>query len=141
MVVLAKMTSDLKQFYRIGWVIVCLCVSSSVFASPGHISEFDLLSEIPTVNIASRMDQPVNLAPVSVTVINRELIDTSGAQNWGDLFRLVTGFQSYAVNDNRPGIAYHGFGDEFPNRMEVMIDGRSVYEPVFSTVLWGMLGI
>lgn len=135
------MTDDLKRFYRAGWVIIYLCLSSGVFANPGHISEFDLLSEIPTVNIVSRMDQPVNLAPASVTVINRELIDASGAQNWGDLFRLVPGFQSYAVNDNRPGIAYHGFGDEFPNRMEVMIDGRSVYEPVFSTVLWGMFGI
>lgn len=122
-------------------MIAGLSMVSDLLAHPDHLSEFDLLSEIPSVSIASRMDQPASLAPASVTVINRELIDASGAQNWGDLFRLVPGFQSYAVNDNRPGIAYHGFGDEFPNRMEVMIDGRSVYEPVFSTVLWGTLGI
>lgn len=131
----------MKLFCRVGRVIVCLSLSSGVFANPGRLSELDLLSEIPMINIVSRMDQPVNLAPASVTIISRELIAASGAQNWGDLFRLVPGFQSYAVNDNRPGIAYHGFGDEFPNRMEVMIDGRSTYEPVFSAVLWGTLGI
>ena len=132
---------DLKRCYRVYALVLSACSSFSLAAHDNTLSEKDLLDEIPMVSIASRLDQPVNLAPASVTIIDRDLIDASGAQNWGDLFRLVPGFQSYAVNDNRPGIAYHGFGEQFPNRLEVMIDGRSVYEPVFSTVIWGTLGI
>src|SRR5690606_39526973 len=53
----------------------------------------------------------------------------------------VPGFQSYHVSHNRYGISYHGIGREFANQMEVMVDGRSVYETIFSTVNWGTLGI
>lgn len=106
------------------------------------LSEADmLLGDIPMVRVASRLVQPANLAPASVTILSRELLEMSGAQDWVDVFRLVPGFQSYSVNANRTGVSYHGFGSEHPNRLEVMVDGRSVYEPVFSTVIWNALGI
>jgi len=105
------------------------------------VSEEDVLGDIPMVNIASRFEQPVNRAPASITLIDRALLDASGAQTWADVFRLVPGFQSYSPNGNRQGVSYHGFGKEFPNRLEVMVDGRSVYEPIFSAVTWGSLGV
>ena len=120
------------------------CLSAWLLASGSYgavVSETDVLGDIPTVNIASRFAQTVSRAPASVTIIDRALLDASGAQTWADVFRLVPGFQSYSPNGNRHGVSYHGFGKEFPNRLEVMVDGRSVYEPVFSTVLWGALGI
>lgn len=107
----------------------------------GGVSEEDVLGDIPLVNIASRFAQPLKRAPASVTIIDRALLDASGAQTWADIFRLVPGFQSYAVNGNRYGVSYHGFGKGLPNRLEVMVDGRSVYEPVFSAVVWGALGV
>lgn len=107
----------------------------------GAVSEADVLGDIPLVNIASRFAQPLKRAPASVTIIDRALLDASGAQTWADIFRLVPGFQSYAVNGNRYGVSYHGFGKGLPNRLEVMVDGRSVYEPVFSAVVWGALGV
>ncbi|OUS06162.1 hypothetical protein A9Q90_05940 [Gammaproteobacteria bacterium 54_18_T64] len=120
------------------------CLSAWFLAGPSYgaaVSEEDVLGDIPMVSIASRLDQPLNRAPASVTIIDRALLDASGAQTWADVFRLVPGFQSYAVNGNRFGVSYHGFGEEFPNRLEVMVDGRSVYEPVFSAVTWSTLGI
>ncbi|MBL4781020.1 MAG: TonB-dependent receptor [Porticoccaceae bacterium] len=120
------------------------CLSTWFLAGASYgaaVSEEDVLGDIPMASIASRLDQPLNRAPASVTIIDRALLDASGAQTWADVFRLVPGFQSYAVNGNRFGVSYHGFGEEFPNRLEVMVDGRSVYEPVFSAVTWSTLGI
>ncbi len=115
--------------------LLALDVSAAV------VSEADVLGDIPLVNVASRFAQPLERAPASVTIIDRALLDASGAQTWADIFRLVPGFQSYAVNGNRYGVSSHGFGKELPNRLEVMVDGRSVYEPVFSAVVWSTLGV
>ena len=131
----------MKGFYRGCLGLIAVWVPLSLFADQDVISEGDVLAEIVMVRIASRLDQPVNMAPASVTIIDRELIDASGAQSWADVFRLVPGFQSYSINDNRPGISYHGFGEEFSTQLEVMLDGRSVYSPVFSSVPWGVLGV
>jgi len=121
-----------------------LCLSTWLLTGDSYgaaVSEEDVLGDIPMVNIASRFEQPVSRAPASVTIIDRALLDASGAQTWADIFRLVPGFQSYSPNGNRHGVSYHGFGKGFPNRLEVMVDGRSVYEPVFSAVSWGTLGV
>ncbi len=121
-----------------------LCLSTWLLAGASYgaaVSEKDVLADIPMVNIASRFEQPISRAPASVTIIDRALLDASGAQTWADVFRLVPGFQSYSPNGNRHGVSYHGFGKDFPNRLEVMVDGRSVYEPVFSAVSWGTLGV
>ena len=126
----------LTSILALSWLL-----APGLAADEGGFSELDILGAIPRTRIASRLEQSANLAPASVTVIDQELIRASGAQGWVDIFRLVPGFQAYSVNNNRPGISYHGFGEEFPSRLEVMVDGRSVYMPVFSTVLWEDLGI
>lgn len=104
-------------------------------------TEDDLLGDIPMISAVSRFEQRIDQAPASVTIIDRELIALSGAQTIVDLFRLAPGFQSYYVSGNRYGASYHGIGKEFPNQMEVMVDGRSVYESLFSSVHWSTLGI
>lgn len=105
-------------------------------ATDYYLTEEDIVSELPTVMGAARMPQTIAATPAAVTIIDRTLIDASGAKDWIDLFRLVPGFQSYSVNGNRYGIAYHGIGREFPNHLEVMVNGRSVYQPLFSSVDW-----
>ncbi|KJS09385.1 MAG: hypothetical protein VR73_02820 [Gammaproteobacteria bacterium BRH_c0] len=121
----------------------CFALLAGIQANAENVffTESDLLGDIPSVSAVSGFEQRLELAPASVTIIDRELIAMSGAQNFVDIFRLVPGFQSYHVNNNRYGISYHGIGREFPNQMEVMVDGRSVYVSIFSTVNWGTLGI
>jgi len=121
---------------------VCLLQSPLLL---GHevqfLTEDDLLGNIPAVSAASRMEQPLSNVPASVTIIDREMIKASGALTWADVFRLVPGFESYYINGNRYGIAYHGYGREFPNHLEVMVDGRTIYDPIFGGIEWGSLGI
>ncbi|MEH6649610.1 MAG: TonB-dependent receptor [Motiliproteus sp.] len=105
------------------------------------MTEDDLLGSIQTVTNATRLEQQINELPVAVTVIDRWMIESSGAVNVVDLFKLVPGFQAYHINANKFGLTSHGQGDDYPGRLEVTVDGRSVYLPVFSSVDWSMLGV
>ncbi|MEZ5530653.1 MAG: TonB-dependent receptor plug domain-containing protein [Porticoccaceae bacterium] len=119
-----------------------LLFSPLLYSQEGaFITEDDVLGELPSVTSVSRMVQPLSKVPASVTIIDRQMIKASGALTWVDVFRLVPGFESYYINGNRYGISYHGYGREFPNHLEIMVDGRSIYDPVFASIEWGSLGI
>ncbi|QEW05416.1 TonB-dependent receptor plug domain-containing protein [Nitrincola iocasae] len=112
-----------------------------VFADISHLDESAFLIDIPMVTSATRLSQHQSDAPVSMTVIDRATITASGAQTVPDLLRLVPGFQVAHVNSNKYAATYHGYSDDFPNRLEVMIDGRSVYMPLISSPDWTSLAL
>jgi iron complex outermembrane receptor protein len=78
-------------------------------------------------------------APAAVTIIDRDMIRASGFRDIPDLFRLVPGFTVAYTRDNTWGVGYHGMADAFSRRMQVLIDGRSVYTPGFGEVPWTSL--
>jgi iron complex outermembrane receptor protein len=95
---------------------------------PPSFSEKDFLTDLPVVLSVSRLPQPIDETPGAVTIIDRDMIRLSGARNIVDLFRLVPGFQvSDSVYYGAPHPAYHGTFSELSNRMQVLVDGRSVY--------------
>jgi iron complex outermembrane receptor protein len=106
-----------------------------------QMTEADLFGEIPRVSSATGLAQELRNAPASVTLIDRRMIEASGAVNIADLFKLVPGFQAYHVNANKFAVVSHGQGEQHPGRLEVTIDGRSVYQSALSTVDWSMLGV
>ncbi|UTW44457.1 TonB-dependent receptor [bacterium SCSIO 12696] len=124
-------------------LVVCLSSHTAIGEDreAAVITEKDFYTDLPIVSGISRIDQLLTRAPASATVIDRQMIELSGAQDWTDLFRLVPGMQAYSINGNRFGISYHGIGRELPNHMEVRVDGRSVYDPLFSAVNWNSLAI
>jgi len=105
------------------------------------LTEVDFLVEIPPVSGPTHMDQTLAQTPASVTRIDRATIQASAAVGLIDLFRLVPGFQTYFVDGSRMGVTYHALGDEYPRRLEVKVDGRSVYESLFSAVDWSTIGV
>ena len=105
------------------------------------LTEDDFLVEIPMVQGPTHMDQTLAQTPASVTIIDRQTIQASAAVGVIDLFRLVPGFQTYFVDGSRMGTTYHALGDEYPRRLEVKVDGRSVYESLFSAVDWSVIGV
>lgn len=105
------------------------------------ITEAVFLADLPVVLSASRLSQPTSEAPAAVTVIDQDMIRASGFRDIPDLFRLVPGFTVAYTRDNTWGVGYHGLGDAFSRRMQVLIDGRSVYTPGFGEVPWASLPI
>lgn len=108
-------------------------------ATQQGVSETDYLEDIPVVLSPTRLAQPVTEAPAAITVIDRAMIEASGARQIADLFRLVPGFTVAYFNGYTPSVAYHGFADEYSRRMQVLIDGRSVYLPSIGGVAWNDL--
>lgn len=100
-------------------------------------------SSLPTVASVSRLPQPLSEAPGAVTVIDRDTIRASGARNFADLLRLVPGFQVTPPNQDGAVVAYHGLSnEEYTPRVQVLIDGRSQYSPLFrSGVNWNLLPV
>jgi iron complex outermembrane receptor protein len=91
-------------------------------------SESEYLADLPVVLSVSRLAQPLDETPGAVTVIDQDMIRMSGARNVAELMRLVPGFQvSDSVEAFAPPVSYHGSLNSFPNEMQVLIDGRSVY--------------
>jgi iron complex outermembrane receptor protein len=103
------------------------------------LTESDFFDEMPVVLAASRLSQPLNEAPAAVTVIDQEMIRASGFRDIPDLLRLVPGFSVAYTRDNTWAVGYHGLGDAFSRRFQVLVDGRSIYSPHFGAVHWGDL--
>lgn len=132
-------------------VTTCSCLGSSKFwllatCLPGLALAADedlYFSSLPTVASVSRLPQPLSEAPGTVTVIDREVIRASGVRNFADLLRLVPGFQVTPPNQEGAVVAYHGLSnEEYTPRVQVLIDGRSQYSPLFrSGVNWNLLPV
>ncbi len=122
-------------------LILTLFAAQSLLAEEHYLTETDLFSDLPVVVNATGLRQDQSTAPAAITIIVRAMIDASGAVEIADLLRLVPGFQVYQIHANKFGAVNHGVGDKHPRRLEVMVDGRSVYLPLLSTVDWVVLGI
>jgi iron complex outermembrane recepter protein len=99
-------------------------------------TEEAFLGELPIVLSVTRLPQSRAETPAAVTVIDRDMIRATGARHVADLFWLVPGFQVGYARATTPTVAYHGFSDEFARRMQVLIDGRSVYNVLWGGVNW-----
>lgn len=100
------------------------------------IAESDFFDESPLILTASRMSKPLVESPASVSVISRRMIESSGARELADIFRLVPGFIVGNFNGNTPVVSYQGLGNVFARQLQVLIDGRSVFIPSFGGVPW-----
>lgn len=115
-----------------GWLLTAQASDESLF-----------FTELPKVYSPSRMSQPLAEAPGFVTVIDRETIRATGARQLSDLLRLVPGFQVTPRNIDAPRTAYHGIpDDDFASRVQVLVDGRSQYSPLFlGGVNWNLMPV
>ncbi|MBM4053244.1 MAG: hypothetical protein FJ264_00940 [Planctomycetes bacterium] len=73
---------------------------------------------------------------VMKTEITEEDIRRSGVTTIPELLRMVPGLNVAQIDTNRWAISSRGFNGRFANMLLVMIDGRSVYTPLFSGVYW-----
>ncbi|MBI3221939.1 MAG: TonB-dependent receptor [Nitrosomonadales bacterium] len=106
-----------------------------------NTSELDYYQDFPVVLSASRLYQPQSEAPNAMTVIDRKMIVASGFRTIPDLFKLVPGMYVSYYKGSQAFVSYHGATDQYARRMQVMIDGRSVYLPPVSMVSWANLPI
>lgn len=96
-----------------------------------------LEEQLPEVLTATRLKQSPAAVPGSVSVIDRELIEASGARDIPELMRLVPGMMvGYNYAAHLATVNYHGGRQGEARRLQVLVDGRSVYRPGLATVDW-----
>jgi iron complex outermembrane receptor protein len=120
---------------------LALCALAAKAAAQPLATEEDFLAAIPTVVTASRLEKPLLETGMSVTVIDRQMIEASPAIEIPDLLRLVPGFQVAHTTGGTFAATYHGASDQWPRTMEVMVDGRPVYLNTISNIEWSALGL
>src|SRR5687767_12072743 len=104
---------------------------------PGDLADLSL-EELMRLEVttASRKEQSVMETAAAVAVIRGEDIRRSGIRSLAEALRLAPGTNVARIDGNKWAIGVRGFSDRFANKLQVLIDGRSVYSPIFSGVFW-----
>jgi iron complex outermembrane receptor protein len=90
------------------------------------------------VESVSRAPEPASQAAASIHVITDQDIRRSGANSIPEALRLAPNLQVAQTGSRGWAISARGFNASFANKLLVMIDGRTVYSPLFSGVFWDM---
>lgn len=124
-----------------GGASLALSFALSCQAADTTPTEDIYFQDFPVTLTASRLSQPLSEVPSAMTIIDRDMIRASGFRTVPDLMRLVPGMYVGFADANRPVVSFHGSSDEYAHRMQILIDGRSVYLPPFGGVSWADLPI
>ena len=93
------------------------------------------LSNIVVTSV-SRRDEPLSGAAASIYVITAEDIRRSGAASLPEALRLAPNLQVAQADASQYAISARGFNSTIANKLLVLIDGRTVYTPLFSGTFW-----
>lgn len=85
---------------------------------------------------ASKEPEQVWQTPAAIYVLTQDDIRRSGATTIPELLRLVPGVEVARIDSDHWAVGVRGFGGEFSKSLLVLIDGRSVYSPLFAGVYW-----
>src|SRR5882762_4857970 len=88
------------------------------------------------VTTASKEPEQVWRTPAAIYVITQEDIRRSGATSIPEILRLAPGLEVARTDSDHWAVGVRGFGGQFSKSLLVMIDGRSVYSPLFAGVYW-----
>jgi len=94
----------------------------------------DLLSmEVTSV---SRHQEELRKTPAAVYVITQEDIRRSGVTDVAELLRMVPGVEVAQIESSVWPVSARRFNGEYANKLLIVVDGRTVYDPTFSGVYW-----
>lgn len=103
------------------------------------------IDDLAQVNVTSvsKTDQPLADAPASIYVVTHDDILRSGAATLPEMLRLAPNLQVYQTSPSNWVATARGQNgnlqaQNFSNKLLVLIDGRTVYTPLFSGVYWDM---
>ena len=98
-------------------------------------------SDFPQVLTPSRLPQRLDEAPSTVTIIDRAMIEASGARRLVDVLRLVPGLQVGYKNNSLPTATYHGLSDEYARRLLLLLNGQRIFQYSRGVVEWNNLPV
>jgi iron complex outermembrane receptor protein len=116
-----------------------VAISSALAQEPatGDLADMSLeqLSNVQITSVSGRSER-VSDAAASIYVISNEDIRRSGATSLPEALRLAPNLEVARVSASTYAISARGFNNSLGNKLLVLIDGRTVYTPLFSGVFW-----
>ena len=99
----------------------------------------ELMNE-PVTSVSKRATR-LGDAAAAVAIITADDIRRLGITTLPDALRLVPGMEVSRVNSHLWAVSARGFQGQLSDKLLVMIDGRTVYEPMFAGVHWSIQDI
>ena len=98
------------------------------------------LEDLMKVQVYSVSKRPESLftSAAAIYVITGEDIRSSGVTSLPEALRMVPGVQVSRIDGNKWAISIRGFAGRFSNKLLVLQDGRTLYNPMFSGVYWNV---
>src|SRR5262245_36384539 len=97
----------------------------------------EALGELEVTSV-SKDGEAVRKTPAAVHIITSEDIRRSGATSLPELLRQAPGVSVGRVDSTHWSVGVRGFGDQFSKSVLVLMDGRSIYTPLFGGVFWAL---
>ncbi len=118
-------------------VLVLSTLAPIAAAEKGDLTELSLeaLMDIEVTSVSKRGEQ-LGESAAAVFVLTQDDIRRSGATSIPEVLRLAPGLHVARIDSTRWAISARGFNGLFANTLLVLIDGRTVYTPLFSGVFW-----
>lgn len=144
---LTRLAARLRRALRLPALLACLGIlpcpqlpAADIWnALPADLIDMDLESLMDLeVTSVSKKPQKQSEAAAAIFVITNEDLRRWGITNVPDALRRVPGLQVARIDANKWAITSRGFNSRFANKLLVLIDGRSVYTPLFAGVYWDM---
>ncbi len=138
-----------RTSHKIKIFIITLAFSLASLTAAAQPDNGDSLNQLKTMSLeslmqvtvysASQKSQPLSDVASAIYVITHEDIRRSGARTLPDLLRGVPGLHVANIDGHTWAVSARGFNGVFANKLLVLIDGRSVYTPLYSGVYWDTL--
>lgn len=129
-----------KSYFPIFLLGLLVAHGAAANETPSPDPEFDQILSLDisdlTVTSVSKHEQKLSDTAAAIYVVTQEDIRRAGVFNIPDALRLVPGIEVARVASNEWAVSSRGFNGTLSNKLLVMIDGRSIYTPVFSGVYW-----
>lgn len=141
------MTSSTLFSFPLGTsACIAACAAALLAAPAAHadvpaqnedIAELSLeeLANIQVTSVSKRAES-LSGAAASIFVITGNDIRRSGSTSLPEALRLAPNLQVARVDARNYAVTARGFSSPFENKLLVLVDGRTVYSPLFSGVFW-----
>ncbi|HSP07281.1 MAG TPA: TonB-dependent receptor, partial [Acidobacteriota bacterium] len=101
---------------------------------PGSLQELMVVT-------ASKVETPLINAPATMSVVSSATIESSPAQNYGDLLRSVPGLNVIQLSARDINMTSRQATSTLAETQLALLDGRSIYQDFFGFVLWDFLPV
>lgn len=89
-----------------------------------------------SISSLSKHQEPVSKAAAAVFVLTSEDIRKAPVTTLVEVLRLIPGINVQRINNTTFNVSIRGLNGPFPKHLLVMVDGRSIYNPLYAGVYW-----